>query len=87
MDRQTSFRSISADLITFIRSVMGVFNSHQKELEHALRRLGWEHYTGDLWKHKKSGVTVGFQDAIVMELRASVQEKKPFEKHFFKEPY
>ncbi len=56
------------------------------QLEQALVRLGWGHYERDLWRHRKSGVIVSFLDAVVMELQISVQEKKPFQGRYFKEP-
>ncbi len=86
--------AIKADTKTAIKTVLdtlgdltGMLNLHsQKELKQILVKLGWERYDGDLWRHSKSGVIVGFLDAVAMELRTSIQERKTFEGHFFKEP-
>ncbi len=58
----------------------------KEQLEQALGNLGWGHYEGDLWRHKQTGVIVGFLDAVVMELQTSVHQRKMVEGHLFKEP-
>ena len=76
-------------VVGLILIVMGVLkdviNSRQN-LKRFLFKLGWEPYEYDLWRNRKTGVIAGFQDAIAMELQTSVQEKKIFKGHSFKEP-
>lgn len=58
----------------------------RNNLKRFLIKLGWEPYENDLWRNKQTGIVVGFQDAITLELQASLQEKKMFNGHIFKEP-
>ncbi len=58
----------------------------KQQLEQALITLGWERNERDLWRHKKSGIAAGLLDAVIMELQISIQEKKPFQGRYFKQP-
>ncbi|HEX8993485.1 MAG TPA: hypothetical protein VF784_17535 [Anaerolineales bacterium] len=58
----------------------------KEQLEQALITLGWERNEWDLWRQKKSGITVSLLDAVIMELQISIQERKPFQGRYFKEP-
>ncbi len=82
------------DIVRPIRSMFNVLDDtmamlnwrNRKELQLALGRLGWRRVDGDLWRHVRSGVTMGFLDAVVMELHTAAQEKNIFEGHAFKKP-
>ena len=83
---KADIKAASGNVLDFF-AIEGLMDSHvRRELEQALMKLGWERDTGDLWRNKRSGVVGGFLDVVVMELQASIQERKPFEGHFFKEP-
>lgn len=58
----------------------------KQQLEQAIIRLGWERYEHDLWRHRKTGVIVGFMDAVVSELQTCNQATQPFQGRYFKQP-
>jgi len=69
--------------------LMDAWDSYHREklrLERTLRKLGWEKSDYDLWRNRKTGIVMAFQDAVTRELQATVRIKRIFPGKEFKDP-
>ncbi len=58
----------------------------RRRLEEALVKLGWVQDECDSWRNRRTGIIVGFQDAVTMELHAHSRIMRIFGGRYFKEP-